>query len=116
MRASHGVPTERRKAARDVVRLTLATSGYVAASLWIENPFGRRGKFRKLVRRTDGAGDKVAPAIGATPAKPVVGTIAAKGAFERADERVRCCWRQVLVATFTGWSQREHRRSPHVYE
>src|SRR5262245_13409872 len=82
----------------------------MAASLRLEHALGGGGIFQQLVGGPDRTRHQIAPAIRATSAELSVRTIAAEGAFERADYGVRRRRRQRLVAAFAGGAQCKHCR------
>ena len=51
---------------------------------------------------------KVTAACGADVFKDIFNAIRAVGAFVTADHRIRRVWRQIFVAPFTVWTQRQH--------
>jgi len=57
-----------------------------------------------------GAGQQLASAIWAAALEAGFGTVAAEGAFERTDQRVRAVARKINVAAFTIGAQFEHER------
>src|SRR5947208_10505598 len=88
---------------RALLRLMLT-----AAAGGTENTPGRRRIVAKFCRRPQRSLREIAAAIGAHPVEAVVDAIATEGAFESADHRVACRWRQILVAAFAAWPEFEH--------
>src|SRR5262245_10883814 len=81
-----------------------------AALVRFQDALGGGRELRQLGLWPHRTAHQLPTAIGTTPARQaLVRTGGAERAFERADERVRRCSRQILVATFTVGSELEHR-------
>jgi hypothetical protein len=75
------------------------------AAVWLEYADGGCGTALQLESGADGARYEVAAAIGTDAALFRLGTVAAEGAFKRADDRLGRFGRQILVATLAVGSQ-----------
>jgi hypothetical protein len=78
---------------------------------WPDYPLGRRRVDCEQAGRADGAPDQFAAAVRADAVQDVLRAVAAPGALIRADEHVRGCRVEVLVAAFAIRSQLQHMAS-----
>ena len=65
--------------------------------------------FQEHVCRANGAGRKIAAAIGADAFQNAFGAVHTKRAFVGANPRVLTARRQVAVTAFTAWAKFQHR-------